>query len=180
MQQTLSKVNPCSSWSWAWPSSAPACYCFCCCCFVAVVVVVVIVILVVAVIIIVVVTVDIVVSLFVFVINVYPRNLHLKFGQNRVTNSWDIVFYVNPNFCYGRLSWVGFETILFQASSRFKRGNKSLLVLKLRIFLGWVKINCNCNILLGQPRTKPDEYMAVNDYSTLWFIARSQDFSWKN
>ena len=60
-----------------------------------------------------------------------PRNLHLKFGQNRVSNSWDIVdiefavvvvvvvvvdqshFHVKPNLGYVRLSWgwVGVLTI---------------------------------------------------------------------
>ena len=67
--------------------------------------------------------VDIVVGVHVVVLD--PRNLPLKFGQNRVTNSWDIadieflvgggwswwwrrmVVAVKPNFCFDRLSWVG-------------------------------------------------------------------------
>ena len=59
-----------------------------------------------------------------------PRNLHLKFGQNRVSNSWDIVdiefavvvvvgggggggpksFSCQPNLDYVRLSW-GFDNL---------------------------------------------------------------------
>ena len=55
-----------------------------------------------------------------------PRNLHLKFGQNRVSNSWDVDvvefavvvdqshFRVKPNLGYVRLSWgwVGVLTLL--------------------------------------------------------------------
>ena len=55
-----------------------------------------------------------------------PWNLPLKFGQNRVSNSWDInevevpvvVFVVvggrcvKPNFCHDELSWVTFEPSL--------------------------------------------------------------------
>ena len=55
-----------------------------------------------------------------------PWNLPLKFGQNRVSNSWDInevevpvvVFVVvggrgvKHNFCHDELSWVTFEPSL--------------------------------------------------------------------
>ena len=55
-----------------------------------------------------------------------PRNLPLKFGQNRASNSWDIANY---EFMVGgggvKLSWgwVGVLTILILKQSEFKTGS---------------------------------------------------------
>ena len=71
-----------------------------------------------------------VVVVVVCVVVVDPRNLPLKFGWNRDSNSWDIAdikfvwwvgvqshFHVKPSFCYVRLSWIVVELGSWQLNS---------------------------------------------------------------
>ena len=63
----------------------------------------------------------IIVGAVVDIVVVDPRNISMKFGQNRFSNSWDIASIVvvvecrvNPNLGYVELSWVGVVVGLWQ------------------------------------------------------------------
>ena len=79
-----------------------------------------------------------------------PRNLPLKFGQNRVSNSWDIA---DIEFVWG--GWGGVEfTVIFMSN----------LQLQLRLFCSWVWVLTK---ILAQKRC---QYNKMFDQKKIMFI----------